>query len=120
MLPLLGPRLVKFAFSGFGGRVTENVFYRLAASCPALVSFAFDSGQKMDPNRVVCAVASCCPNLQELSAYDLTPVRASLPAPYALIVVHCSFLLHWQLVYWHLTNTECACSSRATFLRAGV
>lgn len=68
----LGPGLTKFAFSGFGGPITELPFANLAAACRGLVSFALDSGQSIDSNQIVRCVASSCPKLEELCTYDLT------------------------------------------------
>jgi hypothetical protein len=64
--------LWRFAWSGFGGRVTALGFQEIAFKCRNVTSFMIDGGPGMDVNSVVCAVASNCPALSELSAYDLT------------------------------------------------
>lgn len=64
--------LWRFAWSGFGGNVTAAGFQDIALKCRNITSFMIDSGSGMDVNSVVCAVASNCPALSELSAYDLT------------------------------------------------
>lgn len=64
--------LWRFAWSGFGGKVTSLGFLEIARECKNITSFLFDSGAGTDVNAVVCAVASNCPALSELSAYDLT------------------------------------------------
>ncbi|KAH8939466.1 hypothetical protein BDL97_15G038900 [Sphagnum fallax] len=64
--------LRRFAWSGFGGKVSAAGFESIAHKCRKLTSFMIDSGVTMDVNSVVRAVASNCPSLSELSAYNLS------------------------------------------------
>jgi hypothetical protein len=47
-----------------------------SSDCRKLTSFMIDSGVMMDVNSVVRAVASNCPSLSELSAYNLSTAKS--------------------------------------------
>ena len=78
----MGPTLRRFAFAGFGGSISAAGFQALLATCPLLTAFALDGNERLDSNVAVRAAADSCPNLRDLSAYDLAQVSpACSPAP---------------------------------------
>ncbi|GBG77547.1 hypothetical protein CBR_g23992 [Chara braunii] len=68
----LGPNLLRFAFSGFGGAISRSGFEALITKCPNLTCLCVDGNGLLDTNAIVRAAAATCHNLSELSTYDLT------------------------------------------------
>ncbi|GJP45619.1 hypothetical protein CLOM_g4986 [Closterium sp. NIES-68] len=68
----LGPNLTKFAFSGFSRSIGSDSFVSLLSVSPCLASLAIDAGEGLHVGAVVMAAGSLCPNLRELSVYDIS------------------------------------------------